>query len=447
MIETELKTIESPNGEIQRVFSARLDDWDSLQFYEPAPAKESFERICNLYEKYIIPKAPYVFGTLVFFSLPDDLEIPFDFYGKYGLVGSRLTAAAIGLKLFVKNGKVCFEHDPACSEFVDELKSRGLFRIVEGKRPNHVSIMPVSSKIGFLSSGKTSSLKVNSNFFVMDVFDVDSPYDTIGTPIGMRVKNGEMFSPPLFGRECLIVRDDGSVSIEIPRLNDFSFTICGKEFVPEKNCRLFERPEKRKTSVVSGVDVIVIGNKVAAINTSDKTPIPSSGFVLRICKEDSLGIKPGDAVIFNGAENVRFALQVGNSAIISGVKTPGFISPFSNVKNLLSVNTPPSLYPHDYEKDRAPRIVLGADKEGRPVLLWIEGPGKNGYTKGVDSCGASLSEVAEICSKAGLENAINLDGGGSAQILIDGKRALMISDRNPDGTEAERAVPVGLYVK
>ena len=78
------------------------------------------------------------------------------------------------------------------------------------------------------------------------------------------------------------------------------------------------------------------------------------------------------------------------------------------------------------------------------MLVWAEGAGKLRYTPGKDSCGASLSEMAELCSSLGMRNGINLDGGGSAQILLDGRRSLCISDRNPDNTEAERAVPAGI---
>ena len=82
------------------------------------------------------------------------------------------------------------------------------------------------------------------------------------------------------------------------------------------------------------------------------------------------------------------------------------------------------------------------------MLLWAEGVGKLGYTKGQDSCGASLSEMAEICSEVGMVNAVNLDGGGSAQILLENRRSLLISDRKrTDHSEAERPVPLGLVVR
>ncbi|MCR5585509.1 MAG: phosphodiester glycosidase family protein, partial [Lachnospiraceae bacterium] len=153
----------------------------------------------------------------------------------------------------------------------------------------------------------------------------------------------------------------------------------------------------------------------------------------------------GKNVKYEGMEDIKFAVSAGNSAIVNGKQTLGFKSGFYNIKKPWKVKFPPSLYPLDYDRDRAPRMAIGALKDGRLVLLWAEGKGKFFYEKGADSCGASLKEMAEICEKMGIYNAVNLDGGGSAQILFDGKRKLMISDRNKeDNKEAERAVPLGL---
>ena len=102
----------------------------------------------------------------------------------------------------------------------------------------------------------------------------------------------------------------------------------------------------------------------------------------------------------------------------------------------------------NFDKSRAARIALGADSEGKPILLWAEGAAKSGYIPGQGSCGASLSEMAEICADVGMVNAVNLDGGGSAQILLGNRRSLMISDRNKqDFSEAERPVPLGLMLE
>ena len=55
--------------------------------------------------------------------------------------------------------------------------------------------------------------------------------------------------------------------------------------------------------------------------------------------------------------------------------------------------------------------------------------------------------MADICVSCGMVNAVNLDGGGSAQILLGKKRLLEVSDRKGDGSQSERPVPNGLIVR
>ena len=82
------------------------------------------------------------------------------------------------------------------------------------------------------------------------------------------------------------------------------------------------------------------------------------------------------------------------------------------------------------------------------MLFWAEGAGKLNYVPGEDSTGASLAEMAEIAADLGMVNGINLDGGGSAQILMNNERYLRISDRNKENnSDAERLVPLGLVVR
>ena len=105
---------------------------------------------------------------------------------------------------------------------------------------------------------------------------------------------------------------------------------------------------------------------------------------------------------------------------------------------------PPSVYPLDWEKGRAARLGLGS-RDRKPLIVWVEGAKKHSYRRGVDSCGASLAEFAQICVELGVENFVSLDGGGSAQICIDNGRLLRLSDRYPhSGKDAERPVPFGL---
>ena len=448
MIESDVRTIEYQNGEFQRVQLVRFDSWESLDFLFPDYSPDAFSKVVSLYSDFIVPSKPSVFGQLVLFALPDGSSADFSHLSiKYGSLFSDLTAAAVAMRNGVKiiGGKPVFLNGKIRS-FYRELEEKGCVRIVRGSLPM-TTILPVGKRFGFLSeSEKDAKLKVNSSFFIMDRFDCSTAYDSIGTPVGLMVKNGDILNPPLYRREALMVKKDGSVSIGTPVLENLSVEISGKAFTPGDNALVYTRPETRKTPSGKRADIVIIGRKVAAVKWGGQTMVPSSGFVLGV--KDGSAIKPGDDVVFHGMEDVLFSIQVGNSIVVNGEKTEYFKSPFYNIYKLWSISFPPSLYPLDFEKARAPRIALGADKDNHPMLAWIEGPGKFTHEKGVESCGASLSELADIIENLGMYNAVNLDGGGSAQILINGKRSLLISDRvKEDNSEAERAVPAGLIIR
>lgn len=442
-----IKTFSYPNGEIQRVQLVRLEDWSQLNFLPLQYAEGALDCFADIYRKFLVPAQPWVFGNMVMFHIPDDLEVPFSCVtNKYGAVAHKLTAASAAMEKGVKvvRGKPVFK-DPQVEAFWQELVMRNCLRLVSGKLPV-TTIIPVSSTAGYLSKTETAAaLKVNASFFVMDRFDCSTVYDHIGTPLGLCVKDGVIKNPPLFGREALLVKKDGRVSVEQPELKDLQIEINGVTYEAGKNAVIYSRPDRSRTPAQKGTKLVIIGRQVAAVYSGRSVPIPTSGFVL--CPSGVCNARPGDPVTYRGMEDVQFGIQVGNSIVRNGVKTEGFISRFYNIRALERVPFPPSLYPLDFQHARAARIALGADKEGRPMLLWAEGAGKLSYTPGKDSCGASLAEMAQICSELGMVNAVNLDGGGSAQILINNQRGLLISDRDAlDNCEAERPIPLGLIV-
>ena len=447
-MDSQIRVFEYPNGEIQKVQTVNLAGWEDLHFLPMEYADGALDCFAHIYRKFLVPAQPWVFGNMVMFHIPKGMEVPFSMKtGKYGTVADPLTAAAAAMEKGVKiiGGKPVF-FDEKVKRFWNDLEKANSLHVISGKLPV-TTMIPVGDYTGYLSqTEQTAAMKVNAPFFIMDRFDCSTLYDHVGTPLGLQVKDGVLSNPPLFEREALLVKKDGSVSIEQPKLSDLKIEIGGICYEDGKNAVIYSRPERNKTPLRSGKKLVIIGNRVAAVHCGLSTLIPTSGFVL--CPMGECNAKPGDAVVYHGMEDVRFGIQVGNSIMKNGVKTENFISRFYNIKALERVPFPPSLYPLDFQKARAARIALGADAQGKPVILWAEGAGKLGYTPGKDSCGASLSEMADICSAVGMVNAVNLDGGGSAQILINNQRSLLISDRNaPENTEAERPIPLGLIVR
>lgn len=457
MVTSSLKTYTFDDGSIQKVQTVRFDDWNALNFFHPEYSFESFAAFCNVYRTYMVPAAPWIFGQMILFHLPKGctIEIP-EPPSTYGKLYHPTTKAAAVLKEGVRiiNGKPVFKTAKA-RRFYEELEKSGLVEIVCGSLPSTI-IIPIGPETGFLSQTKADAqLKVNANFFIFDRFDCSTIYDVEGTPFGLRVKDGMVEAPPLFDREAFLVHKDGSIEVKPLHLKDLSFEIGsvlykdGAIIEDGKPSSVYSRPDRKLTPYRKDddyLDLIIIGSKVMAIHKASRTQIPSSGFVLRIPATDRIHV--GDPVVYHGLEDIIFGIQTGNSIMVNGEKTLEFKTKFYNIRIPGTISYPPCLYPLDFDNARAARIALGADKDGKGMLLWMEGPSKLIYTKGEHSRGASLLDMANICADQGMYNGLNLDGGGSSQILLHNERSLMISDRHPeDNTESERGVPIGLIIE
>jgi exopolysaccharide biosynthesis protein len=86
--------------------------------------------------------------------------------------------------------------------------------------------------------------------------------------------------------------------------------------------------------------------------------------------------------------------------------------------------------------DHHPRTAMGYTKDGYIILLAVQGRMKN------IAVGTTLIETAQIFLDLGAVEAINLDGGGSSCLLINGKETIKPSD--PTG---QRPVPAVFFVK
>ena len=443
---SELFTFEHEDGGIQRVQRVSLDSWTALDFLKPIPSPQAFTKLCDLYGNYIVRRYSKLFGRVILFRLPEDVAVNCPMEDRqYGTVTDRLGCAAILFKRGIRNkkGKTVFLSE-AAENLYNTLRDRGDLFTAKGERDS-VMILPVDDTSGFLTeSFKEAKLKANASFFVMDPTDCSTVYDAVGTPFGLCVKDEKVMSPPMFGREALLVDGKGRVSIRRVSLEEILVEIGGKEYIHGENAILCDRPRMRR-SPKGGTDIVVRGNRIIAWRDGGNCQIPSGGFIVHLDQRIKHG-EIGD-VSFGDMDGVSFGIQVGNSVIVDGKKTEGFISPFFSISKVWKPMFPPTLYRLNGKKYRAPRMVLGADEKEQPVLIWLEGAGKFGYKEGEDSTGATLEETADICEKLGIKNAIHLDGGGSAQILIDGQRELCLSDRDPESfAEQERAVARGLFV-
>lgn len=86
--------------------------------------------------------------------------------------------------------------------------------------------------------------------------------------------------------------------------------------------------------------------------------------------------------------------------------------------------------------DKHPRTAMGYTKDKKLIILVIAG-----RNPGVAD-GASLLQEAEMLRDIGCVEALNLDGGGSSCMLVNGKETIPVSDKG-----GQRAVPAVLMIR
>lgn len=82
------------------------------------------------------------------------------------------------------------------------------------------------------------------------------------------------------------------------------------------------------------------------------------------------------------------------------------------------------------EKDRHPRTTMGYTADNKLIILMIEGRNP-GIAEGM-----TLLQEALVLQSLGCVEALNLDGGGSSCLLLNGKPTIKVSDK-----EGQRPVP------
>ena len=70
---SEIRTFSYPGGEIQRVQTVRLDDWSDLDFLHPVSTDAALGCFSEIYDLYLVPARPWMFGTFVMFTVPEGM--------------------------------------------------------------------------------------------------------------------------------------------------------------------------------------------------------------------------------------------------------------------------------------------------------------------------------------------------------------------------------------
>lgn len=174
-----------------------------------------------------------------------------------------------------------------------------------------------------------------------------------------------------------------------------------------------------------GTDYILSDGKIVAI-THGNAGIPPGGVVLAAhgtTEKVLAGLKVGDTIKIS--QSLGEVWDKTSCAIGAGPRL---------VKNgSVLVTSKEEEFPSDIAVGRAPRTAVGVTKEGHVILFVVDGRQQS-------SVGMTLTELAQLMQELGAVDAMNFDGGGSSEMVINGK----IANNPSDGRE--RSVGASLMI-
>lgn len=174
-----------------------------------------------------------------------------------------------------------------------------------------------------------------------------------------------------------------------------------------------------------GTEYVVRGGKVTAI-AGGNTPIPKDGFVVSAhgsAQEAFAGVRKGDPAVL--AEDL--GTEWNDCPQILGA------GPRLLENGRVNVTVAQEEFPDDIRYGRAPRSAVGVMKNGNFLLAVVDGRQESSH-------GLTLTEWAKLLQEMGAVDAINLDGGGSSELVVGGA----IQNSPSDGEE--RAVGSALLI-
>lgn len=293
---------------------------------------------------------------------------------------------------------------------------------------------------------------INAGFFRIDnsIFRGDA--------VGVLKINGKVLSESFPDRIALLIANKSAqTEINFAHLNlSYCFSISNGTCYPasvnrerKDNDLVIFTPDFHRTTLTdsSGAEVIVKAGKVAQIIVDrGSNLIPPDGFVLSLSGQKREQFLP----------LVKLKMKMNLS--LSNLPLSGKLSPFTMTavdQNFLFSQTAediiggvPQLVRNgkiditwqqeksskSFVETRHPRTAVAKLKDGRALLITVDG-------RSATSAGMNLQELAEMLLEMGAIDAMNLDGGGSTTMFLDGKIVNKPSDK-----EGERPVSDAILV-
>lgn len=243
-------------------------------------------------------------------------------------------------------------------------------------------------------------------------------YSSDGNNQGLIIRKGRLESYPKFNRPVFAQTRDGGLHIgNLPFYGVLhgpdgqKYEFDAVDAIPEKGEVALLTPghPSRISSSLKGSKIVMQSYKVEYV-TTEKVKNKKWRYILWSpeFRDDFKHLKKGDEV------ELEFGLG------ISGVQIENALGagPMLISNGEISISQDKG-FRKDIMRGRAPRTGIGLTQDGTLILAMLEG--RNPFMGKSSSIGATMHEFAKILIEYGAVVAMNLDGGGSAAMVVDDK--------------------------
>ena len=265
-------------------------------------------------------------------------------------------------------------------------------------------------------------------------------FDTDGWVIGNCKWNGSFFGVDDTPRSAFIVDKEGKASIQkdlsylgtvsLPDGRTLTIKGLNRQRITD-DLVLFNRNYAGSTRTNEhGREVRVSKGRATEVSAKGNMRLDSDSLVLsgHGANADALAhIRHGDRVAIAQTLGSRLADEA--RLVVGG-------GPLLVEKGVVNVRSREESMASDIAYGRAPRTGVGVKADGTVLLMVVDG--RSQY-----SAGMSLKEFATYLKRFGAVSAVNLDGGGSSEMVLDGK----IMNRPSDGSERPVSIGLGIFRK
>ena len=321
-------------------------------------------------------------------------------------------------------------------------------------------------KTSQLGAASGALAAVNGGYFTMDP-NAGAP----GDPAGAAVQDGKILSEPVGERPSLVIGARTGTSVQ--RLGwkgtvtapgrAGQLTLDGLNRVPGliRNCGgagdtptslplhdvtctdadeivAFTPEFGPATPSGPGVEVVLDAHGgVTRMNTSRGTAVPAGGMTLQAIGTDVKKLSDLAATASRLKVDMDLVNENGKALKIGAttdVVNGGPVLVQNSIENVTAARDgmvrggDSNSFYYGWVHKRNPRTIAGVDAQGRTLLVTADG-------RQTTSLGLSIKEAADVAQSLGMIDALNLDGGGSTAMVVDGQVV-----NSPSDAAGERAV-------